>query len=295
MSSDLERAAYLRTVQDWIIRPQLKGVPGVAGVDAIGGYVKQYQVQPDPSKLIALGLSFGDIARAIEANNLSRGATTIEQNGEGYVVRATGRVETADEISDIAVSTRASIPVRIRDIAEVNIGAQTRTGSASEQGNEVVVGTALMLIGANSRTVAAAVDAKIVDIRRTLPPDIAIKTVLDRTELVDATISTVEHESRRGGSAGDRRAVSDAGEFSRCGDYRAGDPDCQLLTAFGMWQGRISANLMSLGALDFGLLVDGAVIITENSVRHLASRQPRRAGSLLCPNGWKRCVPLPMR
>ena len=165
-------------------------MPG-AGVDAIGGYVKQYQVQPDPSKLIALGLSFGDIARAIEANNLSRGATTIEQNGEGYVVRATGRVETADEIADIAVSTRASIPVRIRDIAEVKIGAQTRTGSASEQGNEVVVGTALMLIGANSRTVAAAVDAKIVDIRRTLPPDIAIKTVLDRTELVDATIATV--------------------------------------------------------------------------------------------------------
>ena len=166
LTSELERAAYLRTVQDWIIRPQLKGVPGVAGVDAIGGYVKQYQVQPDPSKLIALGLSFGDMARAIEANNLSRGATTIEQNGEGYVVRATGRVETADEIADIAVSTRASIPVRIRDIAQVKIGAQTRTGSASEQGNEVVVGTALMLIGANSRTVAAAVDAKIEDIRR---------------------------------------------------------------------------------------------------------------------------------
>jgi len=191
LTSELERAAYLRTVQDWIIRPQLKGVPGVAGVDAIGGYVKQYQVQPDPSKLIALGLSFGDIARAIEANNLSRGATTIEQNGEGYVVRATGRVETADEIADIAVSTRASIPVRIRDIAQVKIGAQTRTGSASEQGNEVVVGTALMLIGANSRTVAAAVDAKIGDIRRTLPPDIAVKTVLNRTELVDATIATV--------------------------------------------------------------------------------------------------------
>ena len=273
LTSELERAAYLRTVQDWIIRPQLKGVPGVAGVDAIGGYVKQYQVQPDPSKLIALGLSFGDIARAIEANNLSRGATTIEQNGEGYVVRATGRVETADEIADIAVSTRASIPVRIRDIAQVKIGAQTRTGSASEQGNEVVVGTALMLIGANSRTVAAAVDAKIEDIRRTLPPDIAVKTVLNRTELVDATIATVSTNLAEGA------LLVVAVLFLMLGNFRAAMitalviPIAMLMTAFGMWQGRISANLMSLGALDFGLLVDGAVIVTENSLRRLAARQ----------------------
>ena len=273
LTSELERAAYLRTVQDWIIRPQLKGVPGVAGVDAIGGYVKQYQVQPDPSKLIALGLSFGDIARAIEANNLSRGATTIEQNGEGYVVRATGRVETADEIADIAVSTRASIPVRIRDIAQVKIGAQTRTGSASEQGNEVVVGTALMLIGANSRTVAAAVDAKIEDIRRSLPPDIAVKTVLNRTELVDATIATVSTNLAEGA------LLVIAVLFLMLGNLRAAMitalviPIAMLMTAFGMWQGRISANLMSLGALDFGLLVDGAVIITENSLRRLAARQ----------------------
>jgi cobalt-zinc-cadmium resistance protein CzcA len=273
LTSELERAAYLRTVQDWMIRPQIKGVPGVAGVDAIGGYVKQYQVQPDPSKLIALGLSFADIARALEATNLSRGATTIEQNGEGYVVRATGRVETADEIADIAVSTRASIPVRIRDIAEVKIGAQTRTGSASEQGNEVVVGTALMLIGANSRTVAAAVDAKIGDIRRTLPPDIAVKTVLNRTELVDATIATVSTNLAEGA------LLVIAVLFLMLGNFRAAVitalviPIAMLMTAFGMWQGRISANLMSLGALDFGLLVDGAVIITENSLRHLASRQ----------------------
>ena len=283
LTSELERAAYLRTVQDWIIRPQLKGVPGVAGVDAIGGYVKQYQVQPDPAKLIALGLSFGDIARAIEANNLSRGATTIEQNGEGYVVRATGRVETADEIADIAVSTRASVPVRIRDIAEVKIGAETRTGSASEQGNEVVVGTALMLIGANSRTVAAAVDAKIDDIRRTLPPDIAIKTVLNRTELVDATIATVTTNLAEGA------LLVIAVLFLMLGNFRAAVitalviPIAMLMTAVGMWQGRISANLMSLGALDFGLIVDGAVIITENSLRRLAARQHAEGRQLTLP------------
>jgi heavy metal efflux system protein len=273
LTSELERAAYLRTVQDWIIRPQLKGVPGVAGVDAIGGYVKQYHVQPDPSKLIALGLSFADISRAIEANNLSRGATTIEQNGEGYVVRATGRVESAAEIADISVSTRASVPVRIKDIADVKIGAQTRTGSASEQGGEVVVGTALMRIGANSRTVAAAVDAKIADIRRTLPPDIALKTVLNRTQLVDATIATVTTNLSEGA------LLVIAVLFVLLGNFRAAVitalviPVTMLMTAFGMWQGRISANLMSLGALDFGLIVDGAVIIAENSLRRLGMRQ----------------------
>src|SRR5262245_3619523 len=273
LTSELERAAYLRTVQDWIIRPQLKGVPGVAGVDSIGGYVKQYHVQPDPSKLIALGLSFADISRAIEANNLSRGATTIEQNGEGYVVRATGRVESVAEIADISVSTRGSVPVRIKDIADVKIGAQTRTGSASEQGGEVVVGTALMRIGANSRTVAAAVDAKIADIRRTLPPDIALKTVLNRTELVDATIATVTTNLAEGA------LLVIAVLFVLLGNFRAAIitalviPLAMLMTAFGMWHGRISANLMSLGALDFGLLVDGAVIITENSLRQLGARQ----------------------
>ena len=273
LTSELERAAYLRTVQDWIIRPQLKGVPGVAGVDAIGGYVKQYHVQPDPSKLIALGLSFADIARAIEANNLSRGATTIEQNGEGYVVRATGRVETAADIADIPVSTRASVPVRIKDIAEVKIGAQTRTGSASEDGKEVVVGTALMLLGANSRTVAAAVEAKIEDVRRTLPPDVVLKTVLNRTQLVDATIATVATNLSEGA------LLVIAVLFVLLGNFRAAIitalviPVTMLATAFGMWQGRISANLMSLGALDFGLIVDGAVIITENSLRWLGARQ----------------------
>ena len=283
LTGELERAAYLRTVQDWIIRPQLKGVPGVAGVDAIGGYIKQYHVQPDPAKLIALGLSFGDIARAIEANNLSRGATTIEQHGEGYVVRATGRVETADEIAEIAIATRASVPIRVKDVAEVRVGAQTRTGSASEQGDEVVVGTALMLIGANSRAVAAAVDAKIDEVRRTLPPDIALKTVLNRTQLVDATIATVATNLSEGA------LLVIAVLFVLLGNFRAAVitalviPVAMLMTAVGMWQGRISANLMSLGALDFGLIVDGAVIIAENSLRRLAARQHEAGRPLTLP------------
>ena len=191
LRSEFERAAYLRTVQDWIIRPQLRNVSGVAGVDAIGGYVKQYHVQPEPTKLIALGVSFGDVAEALERNNSSRGAGYVERNGEGYVVRSGGRLEGMEDIEQVVIATRAGVPVRVGDVATVAIGRELRTGSASENGQEVVVGTALMLIGANSRTVAAAVDAKMQEINRTLPPGIEAKTVLNRTLLVDATINTV--------------------------------------------------------------------------------------------------------
>src|SRR5215216_3455373 len=147
LTDDFQRTVYLRTVQDWIVRPQMKTVPRVAGADAIGGSVKQFQVQPDPSRLIGYGLSFGQVIAAIEANNVSRGANYIEQNGEGYVVRASGRVENAEDISQIVVATRAGVPVRVKDVAEVTIGKELRTGSASVNGREVVLGTALMLIG----------------------------------------------------------------------------------------------------------------------------------------------------
>jgi cobalt-zinc-cadmium resistance protein CzcA len=144
LTTEVEQAAYLRTVQDWIVRPQIKGVPGVAGVDSIGGYVKQYVVQPDPMKLVALGLSFDDVVKAIEANNASRGASVIERNGEGIAVRTGGRLETIANIGAVVISTRRGIPVHVRDVAEVVIGGDIRTGSASENGREVVVGTALM-------------------------------------------------------------------------------------------------------------------------------------------------------
>ena len=184
----LERAAYLRTVQDWIIRPQLKGLEGVAGVDAIGGYVKQYHVQPDPMKLIAYGLTFQDIIEALERNNVSTGAGYIEHKGESYLVRADGRIANEAQIGSIVIGTRHGTPVYIHQVAAVGVGQELRTGSASENGAESVVGTALMLIGANSRTVAAAVDAKMEEIRKTLPPHIEANTVLNRTKLVDATI-----------------------------------------------------------------------------------------------------------
>src|SRR5215217_6724489 len=270
---EFQRTVYLRTVQDWMIRPQMKSVPGVAGADAIGGYVKQYHVQPDPLRLIAYGISFGQIARAIEANNVSLGANYIERNGEGYVVRTSGRVESLAEIEDIVVATRGAVPIRIKDVAEITLGRELRTGSASVNGREVVLGTALMLIGENSRTVAAAADAKINEITRTLPPGIRARTVLNRTELVEATIRTVARNLAEGA------LLVILVLFLLLGNFRAAFitalviPVTMLITATGMLEAKLSANLMSLGALDFGLIVDGAVIIAENCLRHVAERQ----------------------
>jgi cobalt-zinc-cadmium resistance protein CzcA len=273
LATPLARATYLRTVQDWIIRPQLKNVAGVAGVDAIGGYVKQYHVQPDPMQLVAYGLTFQDIIEALERNNVSTGAGYIEHKGEAYVVRADGRIANEEQIASIVVGTRQGTPIYIRDVATVGLGRELRTGGASENGEEVVVGTALMLLGENSRTVAAAVDTKVRDISKSLPPHIQVTTVLNRSKLVNATITTVEKNLAEGAF------LVIAVLFLLLGNLRAAlitalaIPLSMLMTAIGMVRAGVSGNLMSLGALDFGLIVDGAVIIVENCLRHLAERQ----------------------
>ncbi len=273
LATPLARATYLRTVQDWIIRPQLKNVEGVAGVDAIGGYVKQYHVQPDPMQLVAYGLTFQDIIEALERNNVSTGAGYIEHKGEAYIVRADGRIANEAQIASIVVGTRQGTPIYIRDVATVGLGRELRTGGASENGAEVVVGTALMLLGENSRTVAAAVEAKMRDIRKSLPPHIQVKTVLNRSKLVNATIKTVQKNLAEGA------LLVIAVLFLLLGNLRAAlitalaIPLSMLMTAIGMVRAGVSGNLMSLGALDFGLIVDGAVIIVENCLRHLAERQ----------------------
>lgn len=273
LKEDFELSMYLRTVQDWIIRPQLKGVEGVAEIDAIGGYEQQFQVRPDPQKLMSLGITFSDVISAVERNNSSVGAGYIERGGESYVVRADGRVQTADDIGNIVVANKNGVPVYLKTIAEVGIGRELRTGSASENGNEVVVGTAMMLKGGNSRAVASAVDDRMQEILKALPPDIAVRTVLDRTRLVNETIHTVVTNLAEGA------LLVIAVLFLMLGNLRAAlitalvIPVTMLFTITGMHEMGISANLMSLGALDFGLIVDGAVIITENALRRLANRQ----------------------
>ncbi|MBS0232510.1 MAG: CusA/CzcA family heavy metal efflux RND transporter [Proteobacteria bacterium] len=273
LTTDVERAAYLRTVQDWIIRPQMITVPGIAGIDVIGGYEKQYVVQPDPARLTALNLSFADLAQALQANNVNRGAGYVERNGEGFAVLSSGRLATPEQIANVVITTRGGVALRIKDVASVGIGREVRTGSASENGREVVIGTALMLIGGNSRTVAVAVDAKMQDIRRSLPIGVEAQTVLNRTQLVDATVATVSKNLAEGA------LLVVVVLFIMLGNFRAAlitalvIPLAMLLTLTGMVQTKISANLMSLGALDFGLIVDGAVIIVENTLRRIAERQ----------------------
>ena len=237
LADDAQRATYLRTVQDWIIRPQLRTVPGLAGVDAIGGFTKQYVVQPDPSRLMALGLTFKDLGEALERNNASMGAGYVERGGEGLVVRSPGRLASAAEIAQVVVATREGVPILLRDVARVEAGRAPRTGSASENGQEVVVGTALMLIGGNSRTVAAAVEARLAEVGRTLPPGVEAKVVLDRGVLVDATVRTVAKNLAEGA------LLVIAVLFLLLGNIRAAlvtaavIPVTMLLTAFGMLRG----------------------------------------------------------
>ncbi len=273
LTTPFEKAMYLRTVQDWIIRPQLKTVQGVAEVDAIGGYAQQYHVQPDPQKLAALGLTFSDVIEALERNNASTGAGFLEQKGESYVVRADGRLETIGQIANVVLKTRGGIPIYVKDVASVELGKELRTGSASENGHEVVVGTAMMLKGENSRIVSNAVDIRLAEINKSLPEGVKAKTVLNRTKLVNATIHTVQK------NLGEGALLVVVILFLLLGNIRAAlitalvIPVTMMMTATGMLKMGISANLMSLGALDFGLIVDGAVIVTENCLRRLAERQ----------------------
>ncbi len=280
LTDDIARSAYLRTVQDWIISPQLRTVPGVAGIDSIGGFQKHYLVEPDPVKLSAYGVSFSELAKALEAANLSVGANFLERGGEAYLVRADARIRSINEISDAVIATRGGVPVRVRDVAAVRIGGELRTGAASMDGHEVVIGTALMLIGENSRTVAKAVGEKLETIEKSLPVGVKVTPALDRSKLVNATIATVQRNLFEGA------LLVAIALFFLLGNVRAAliavliIPISFLMTGMGMNVLGVSGNLMSLGALDFGLIVDGAVIIIENCLRRLAERQ-HREGRLL--------------
>ncbi|MBA3723103.1 MAG: CusA/CzcA family heavy metal efflux RND transporter [Parachlamydiaceae bacterium] len=273
LKTEVEKASYLRTVQDWIIRPQLKDIQGLADIDTIGGFVRQYHVEPNVEKMIALGLSFNDIIKVLRDNNASIGPGYVEKDGETYLVNSDERLESSSQIDNIVVTNKEGVPIRIKDIATVGIGKEMRTGSASYNGNEAVIGTALMLIGSNSRTVSQAVDKKLQEINKTLPADIEAISVINRTKLVNATIHTVAK------NLGEGAFLVISVLFALLGYFRAAlitaliIPLSMLMTSIGMVQFKISGNLMSLGAIDFGLIVDGAVIIIENCMRRLADKQ----------------------
>ena len=270
----------LRTLQDWVVRPQLRHLKGVTEVNTVGGYVRQFHITPDPAKLLAYQLTFRDVLDAVGRNNANVGAGYIERSGEQYLIRVPGQVADADGIRKIVVATREGLPLRISDVAQVGEGSELRTGGATKDGNEVVLGTAFMLIGENSRAVAQRTAAKLRQIDATLPDGVRAHAVYDRTELVDRTIETVRKNLLEGA------LLVIAVLFLLLGNLRAAlitaavIPLAMLLTITGMVQNRISANLMSLGALDFGLIVDGAVIIVENCLRRFGERQ-HQLGRLL--------------
>ena len=270
----------LRTLQDWVVRPQLRHLKGVTEVNTVGGYVRQFHITPDPTKLIAYGLSLRDVLDAVARNNASVGAGYIERAGEQYLIRVPGQVADAEGLRQIVVASRDGLPLRIADLAEVGEGSELRTGAATQDGHEVVLGTVFMLIGENSRAVAQRAAEKLKAIDAALPEGAKAKAVYDRTELVDRTIATVQKNLVEGA------LLVVAILFLLLGNLRAAMitatviPLTMLLTISGMVQNRISANLMSLGALDFGLIVDGAVIIVENCLRRFGERQ-HQLGRLL--------------
>lgn len=263
----------LRVIQDWIIKPQLRNVQGVAEINTIGGFAKEYQIAPDPKRLAAYKLTLNDLVTALERNNANVGAGYIERSGEQLLIRAPGQLASIEDIANIVISSSDGTPIRVRNVAQVQIGRELRTGAATENGREVVLGTVFMLIGENSRSVSQAVAKKLEEINRSLPEGVVAVTVYDRTNLVEKAIATVKKNLFEGA------LLVIVILFLFLGNIRAAlitalvIPLSMLFTFTGMFSNKVSANLMSLGALDFGIIVDGAVVIVENAIRRLAHAQ----------------------
>ena len=266
-------AQDLRTLHDWVVRPQLRNVPGVTEVNSVGGYRKEYVVAPYPERLAGFGLTVKDLIAALERNNANVGAGYVERSGSQYLIRVPGQAQTESDLSGIIVTSRGGVPVRIADVADVSIGSETRNGAATKDGREVVLGTIYMLVGENAREVSVAVADKLEEVNRSLPGGVKANTVYDRSKLVEATVGTVEKNLAEGA------LLVIVVLFVLLGNIRAAlitaavIPVAFLLTITGMVSRNISGNLMSLGALDFGLIVDGAVIIVENCLRRFGEAQ----------------------
>ena len=270
LTSDKESPAALRTLQQFQIAPQLRSVDGVAEVNVSGGFEQQYQIQPDMSRMLAHHVTLAQLANAVRQNNANAGGAYIDQSDQELLVRGVGVARNAQDLADIVVASSNGIPTFVRDVANVTTGNGLRQGAATYDGKEAILGVVMMLKGANARSVAEAVDARLRQIRTELPPDVVLTTVYNRTTLVDRTIETVERNLVEGG------LLVVAVLLLLLGNVRAAlivacvIPFAMLLTLFAMNQFGISANLLSLGALDFGMIVDGSVVLVENTVRRLA-------------------------
>ena len=277
VTSETRDLTELRTIQDWIIKPALRTVPGVAEINSWGGLEKQYQVRIDPTRLIKFGLLYDEVIEAIQANNLNAGGGNVSASGGMQLVQGIGRVANLDQIGDIVIKAKDGVPVHVHDVADLEIGAEIRRGAVSYGGKgEAVLGLGFMLIGQNTHEVTSRRKAKLEELKRNLPSDVRVETVYDRTELIDHVIDTVRNNLFEGG------LLVIATLFIFLGNLRAGlivalaIPLSMLFAFSGMLQFGIAGSLMSLGAIDFGLVVDSAVIQIENATRHIAHDRRKR-------------------
>jgi cobalt-zinc-cadmium resistance protein CzcA len=269
-----EQLMALAQIQEYQVKPMLRGTAGVAEVNTSGGYEKQIVIQPDPARLAASGLSLDQLAEIVEQNTLNAGGGYVEIGGEQLIVRATTRVTTLEEIANLPLKfTGAVKPLILSEVATVGIGSGFRTGASTDDGREALVGAAIMLVGENSRLVAQAVREKLAEIQEKLPAGVVIRALYDRSDLVNRTIATVERNLAEGA------LLVVVVLFLLLGNWRAAIivalviPLAMLMAMTGMMQWKLSGNLMSLGAIDFGLIIDGAVVMVENIVRHLGEKQ----------------------
>jgi len=274
----IQRLTELRTLHDWVVKPQLRSVPGVAEVNSWGGYEKQYQVRLDPDRLIKHGLTFDQVTEAVQANNQNVGGGTITDGSQMLLVHGVGRTVTLEQIANVVITARDGVPIRVGDVADVEIGHEIRRGTVTADGRgEAVLGLGFMLMGENSHDVTWALKNKLDEIREALPYGVVIRTVYDRTELVDHVIETAQANLFEGG------LLVVAVLFLFLGNLRAGlivalaIPLSMLCAFSGMLRFGIAASLLSLGAIDFGLVVDSSVVMIENCVRHLAHGRRNRS------------------
>ncbi len=280
VESDTRSAMELRTLQEWVVKPQLRTVPGVAEVNTSGGYEKQYEVAVDPKRLLARGLSLQNVIQAVEKNNANVGGGYIERNGEQTTIRSVGMVTSLQDLASIVVTAEHGTPVLLRDVAELRVGSPLRTGISTKDGKEAVIGTVLMLQGANGRTVARAADERLDALRQQIPPDVKLTPVYNRSDLVDHTVHTVQASLIEGGVLVILVLLLLLGNVRGAIIVAMAIPLSMLFAVSGMNYFGISGNLMSLGAIDFGLIVDGAVVMVENAVRRLAEERENAGRTL---------------
>jgi heavy metal efflux system protein len=269
-----EALRELREIHEFVVKPLLRTTPGIAEINSNGGYEKQLVVQPRPQALEEAGLTFADLAAIISENVDNTGGGIINRGPDQLIVRSVGRVRTTEEIAALPIKFTGRVePLLVRDVAEVGLGSRFRTGAATENGQEAVLGTAMMLAGENSRLVAKGFGERIKEVSAQLPPGVEIRTQYDRSELVDRTVATVKKNLFEGALLVVVVLLAMLGNWRAALIVASAIPLSFLFALLGMWRYNISGNLMSLGAVDFGLIIDGAVVMVENIVRQLGERQ----------------------